>query len=133
MRSTRFMRHALGLSVGATIAALGVSSASADIELVYSTYVAQGSASNQQYEAYLDELSKRTKLPKVGTHVRHATAEDKAQVLRTLDRAMATLAFRSEEKRETQRKVWRRLLGKSFLTKREAMALIGFLKKITSK
>ena len=78
----------------------------------------------------LYELSKRTKLPKVGSHVHHATAEDKAQVLRTLDRAMATLDFQSEEKRETQRKVWRRLLGKSFLTKREAMALIGFLKKL---
>ena len=35
-----------------------------------------------------------------------------------------------KEKKETQKIIWKRLLGKSFLTKREAFALIGFFKKI---
>ncbi len=34
--------------------------AAAKVEVIYSTYVAQGSSSNLQYEAYLDELSRRT-------------------------------------------------------------------------
>lgn len=37
-----------------------VSPAFAQVELVYSTHVGQGSASQQQYEAYFDELAKRT-------------------------------------------------------------------------
>jgi TRAP-type C4-dicarboxylate transport system substrate-binding protein len=44
----------------AAAAAFAASAASAQVDLVYSTYVAKGSASNLQYEAYLDELVKRT-------------------------------------------------------------------------
>lgn len=34
--------------------------ATAEVKLIYSTYTAKETASNQQYEAYLDELAKRT-------------------------------------------------------------------------
>ena len=37
--------------------------------------------------------------------------------------------FSTPDKKDTQRKVWWRLIGKSRLTKREVYALIGFLKK----
>lgn len=60
MNKMKAIRHALSLAVGTVASALGAVSASADVQLVYSTYVAQGSASNLQYEAYFDELSKRT-------------------------------------------------------------------------
>jgi TRAP-type C4-dicarboxylate transport system substrate-binding protein len=44
----------------ASAAVLAVAPALAQVDLVYSTYVAKGSASNLQYDAYLDELVKRT-------------------------------------------------------------------------
>jgi tRNA C32,U32 (ribose-2'-O)-methylase TrmJ len=38
--------------------------------------------------------------------------------------------FSTAKKKETQIKVWKRMITKSFMTKREAFALMGFLKKI---
>jgi len=38
--------------------------------------------------------------------------------------------FSSKSKKETQIKVWKRVVGKSFLTKREIFALFGFFKKL---
>jgi tRNA C32,U32 (ribose-2'-O)-methylase TrmJ len=40
------------------------------------------------------------------------------------------MEFATKEKKETQRIVWKRLVGKGTLTKREAFALIGFFKKL---
>ena len=62
---------------------------------------------------------------------RHYDAfKDKSQILKLLTISMNKLEFQTKEKKDTQRKVWRRLISKSFLTKREAFALMGFLKKI---
>ncbi|MBS3097169.1 hypothetical protein J4209_00070 [Candidatus Woesearchaeota archaeon] len=47
-----------------------------------------------------------------------------AQPIRVLARP------RTKEKKETQRIIWKRLIGKAFLTKREAFALLGFLRKL---
>lgn len=51
-------KHMLG--AGLIAGAMAAGGPAAAVDLVYSTYVAQGSSSNLQYEAYLDELSKRT-------------------------------------------------------------------------
>ncbi|MFC1727940.1 RNA methyltransferase [Nanoarchaeota archaeon] len=63
-------------------------------------------------------------------HIRYATKNEKDQIMKVLKEKMKKMEFATEGKKETQIKVWKRLLGKSFLTKREAMALIGFMKKI---
>jgi TrmH family RNA methyltransferase len=63
-------------------------------------------------------------------HIRTATKNEKDQIMKILKQKMKNMDFATAEKRETQIKVWKRILGKSFLTKREAMALIGFMKKI---
>lgn len=60
-------------------------------------------------------------------------AAEKAQLQKHIDELLSTLSFQTPEKRETQRVLWRRLVGKSFLTQREAMALLGFFKKIREK
>ena len=39
------------------------------------------------------------------------------------------MEFRTPEEKATQRTLWRRMVGKSFMTNREAMALMGFLRK----
>lgn len=49
------------LSAAAIAAALAAGGpAVADVNLIYSTYVAQGSSANLQYEGYLEELGRRT-------------------------------------------------------------------------
>ncbi len=59
-----------------------------------------------------------------------ASDKDKQQIMKLLTSSMNKLDFQSKEKKDTQRKVWKRLISKSFMTKRESFALMGFLKKI---
>ena len=40
------------------------------------------------------------------------------------------MEFATPQDRETQEKVWKRIVGKSFMSKREAFALMGFLRKL---
>lgn len=77
----------------------------------------------------LYELSKHSKAEKVG-NIRQATAKEKQVIMQILDNALDKMDFSTEEKKETQRQLWKRMVGKSMLTKREAYALCGFLKKI---
>ena len=76
----------------------------------------------------LYELSKHTKEKKIGKFTL-AGADEKKALLKLLDKVLKKTAFLTEQKRNTQRLIWRRLIGKSFLTKREANALFGFFKK----
>ena len=56
-------------------------------------------------------------------------AAEKRQLQKMLDETLDSMSFQTAEKKETQRVLWKRLIGKSFLTQRETMALLGFLKK----
>ena len=40
------------------------------------------------------------------------------------------LEFSTPEKKDTQKKVWKRVFGKAMLTKREAFAVMGLLRKV---
>lgn len=44
--------------------------------------------------------------------------------------ALDTLPFASKEKKETQMKTWKRILGRAQITKSEAFVIFGFLKKL---
>ena len=55
---------------------------------------------------------------------------EKKQLFKMLDKALLKMKFVLEDKRETQRLVWKKMIGKSFLSKREAYALMGFFKKL---
>ena len=78
----------------------------------------------------LYELSK-TKLSTPHTaHIIPASKKDKEVVMQNIKSILDNMKFSTEDKKETQRLVWKKILGKSFLTKREAFALIGFLKKL---
>jgi tRNA/rRNA methyltransferase len=55
---------------------------------------------------------------------------EKTQIIKMLKAAMERMDFRIESKKETQVAVWKRMISKSFMTRREAYALMGFLKKI---
>ncbi len=58
------------------------------------------------------------------------SSKEKKKLLELIDSMLDNIEFSTKEKRETQKIIWRRMLGKSFLTRREAFALFGFFKKI---
>ncbi len=66
----------------------------------------------------------------ISSHIVFASKAEKDQLMKLLKTALKKMEFTTPEKRQTQVKVWKRMLGKSFLTKREAYALMGFFKKI---
>lgn len=78
----------------------------------------------------LYELFKHFKEDKIGTGVAMASGKEKEVLLHLLDSVLVRLPFTTEEKRETQRILWKRLIGKAMLTRREAYGLCGFFKKI---
>lgn len=55
---------------------------------------------------------------------------EKKQLLKLLNKALKKMDFVSDDKRDTQKLVWKKMISKSFLSKREAYALMGFFKKI---
>ena len=59
-----------------------------------------------------------------------ATQKDKQLILSHLNKSLKRMNFPTTYKEETQKKVWRKIFGKAFLTKREAMAVMGFFKRI---
>ncbi len=56
--------------------------------------------------------------------------KEKEHLLKRIDQLIDSIEFATEEKKETQRLAWRRILGKAMLTKREAFTLFGLLKKL---
>jgi TrmH family RNA methyltransferase len=64
------------------------------------------------------------------SHIVLASSAEKKQIMKMLKSKLDKMDFKTKEKKQTQIKVWKRILGKSFLTKREAYALMGFFKKL---
>ncbi|MCB9361809.1 RNA methyltransferase [Candidatus Woesearchaeota archaeon] len=61
------------------------------------------------------------------------TPEEKNTVEKKLNYLLDQLEFSTEVKRETQKKFWKKHIGKSMMTKRELYVLLGFLKKVKEK
>lgn len=59
--------------------------------------------------------------------------KDKEVLENLIDETIESLPFETEDKKKTQKILWHRLIGKSFLTKREAFTMMGFFKKILKK
>ena len=78
----------------------------------------------------LYEIFRSQQKESIISHITPISEAEKTQLLKILDSKLKSMYFATEEKRETQRIVWKKLIGKSFLSKREAYALMGFLKKI---
>jgi tRNA/rRNA methyltransferase len=66
----------------------------------------------------------------IASHVTPASAAEKKQALKMADAVIDGIDWRAASKAETQRRLWHKLVGKSFLTKREAFALMGFLRQV---
>lgn len=73
------------------------------------------------------ELSKNKE--NVTSHIRFASPADKKQLMKMICAQLDKMKFSTKAKKETQRKIWKRIVAKSFLTKREAFAMMGFFRK----
>ncbi|MFH2028049.1 MAG: RNA methyltransferase [Nanoarchaeota archaeon] len=78
----------------------------------------------------LYELFQISSQIKTTDHFVTASKIEKEVILKKIDQILDKMQFTTKEKKQTQKIIWKRILGKSFLTKREAFALIGFLNKI---
>ena len=76
------------------------------------------------------ELFKARATEHVSSHIVYASKTEKYQIMKNINQVLNKLKFATTSKKKTQKVIWKRILGKSFLTKREAYALIGFFKKL---
>ena len=81
----------------------------------------------------LYEIFKKISEENIISHINPISGQEKKQLLKLLDESMDKMQFLNEDKKDTQRIVWKKMINKSFLSKREAYALMGFLKKINNK
>lgn len=70
---------------------------------------------------------------KTNAMITPASEKDKEVMMMRINQVLDKLEFTTPEKKETQKIVWRRLIGKSMMTKREAFAAIGLWRKISEK
>lgn len=69
----------------------------------------------------------------VSSHIPFMEKKDKDVLLNYIDKASNQLTYQTPQKKESTKKVWKRVIGKSLLTKKEASTLMGFFKKINRK
>lgn len=78
----------------------------------------------------LYELFQKSSKDKITDAYTPIDAADKDRLVKLAHEALERMDFLTETKRATQKIVWQRLIGKTFLTKREAYALMGFFRRI---
>lgn len=76
------------------------------------------------YELSKNVFKREIKLPSAG---------EKAEVVRKAGEIVDNLSFSFQSKKETQLKLWEKIVSKGLLTRRETYVLLGFLKKISDK
>lgn len=78
----------------------------------------------------LYEIFKTTAEKKTGGHITFASEVDKKVLLDVIGKVLDKLEFATKEKKQTQKIVWKKTVGKAMLTRREIFAMIGFFKKL---
>ncbi|HLD97683.1 MAG TPA: TrmJ/YjtD family RNA methyltransferase [Candidatus Nanoarchaeia archaeon] len=74
-------------------------------------------------------LFKRSRMRKIVSGYAPATLKEKAVIMEVIDSLLGRMPFHFDSQRVTQRKIWQRVIGKAMLSRREAFAVIGFLRK----
>jgi TrmH family RNA methyltransferase len=59
-----------------------------------------------------------------------ASKKEKDVLLKEINKIINKFKFSTKEKKETQKIIWKKVLNKSFLTKREIFSLFGFFRKL---
>lgn len=79
------------------------------------------------YELYDAIGCKKSKV----NNIQPISKKEKDEILKLVFKIIDSMDFSTEYKRQTQKKLWKQVIGKSMLSKREFMALMGFFKKIS--
>ncbi len=79
----------------------------------------------------LYELSKNKE--NITSHIESMTVSERKQMNKMFKKILSSLKFSTPEKKQTQLVVWKKILGKIFLSRREAYAVMGLFKKIIEK
>jgi len=66
---------------------------------------------------------------KTGEQIAVASKKDKDVLLGLIDKTLNKVKFATSEKKKTQKTIWKKIVGKSFLTKREVFGLCGYFRK----
>ena len=77
------------------------------------------------------ELFKKSRMKKISHNYVAASSKEKDVIMKLINNLLTAMPFHFDSQRTTQKKIWRRLIGKAMLSRREAFAVIGFLKKAT--
>ena len=78
----------------------------------------------------LYEIFKVNSKKKVGDQISLIGGKEKEKLIELINSKMDKMEFTTTDKRKNMKYLWKRLIGKSFLTKREAFSLFGFFRKI---
>ncbi len=70
---------------------------------------------------------------KINSHQHTPEQAQIKQALKMAKEAIAKLDFKSDEKREVQRLIWKKVVTRLFLTKRELSSVMGFFRKVIGK
>lgn len=76
------------------------------------------------------EIFKHSEGKKSNSHIVFGSAKEKEVTLDYVHQILDKIEFSTPEQKATQKIVWKRLLGKAMLTRREAFAVIGFFRKV---
>lgn len=83
----------------------------------------------QAVNIMLYEVYKYKGKNKIGKNIHLATKIEKDILIRGINKRLDSMQFTTSEKRETQKILWKKIVGKSFLTKRELFSMHGFFRK----
>ena len=78
----------------------------------------------------LYEIFKKSSVDKSNSHINFATKKEKEIILKYINQILNRMEFATKEKKENQKRVWKRIIGKAMPTKREAFVVMGFLRKL---
>ncbi len=82
---------------------------------------------------FLYEISKKRNSDEITKRFPLVDKREKEELEKSMISAIESVKYRTVFEKRTQFLVWKRILGKSMPTKREAFAMIGFLKKISKR
>jgi tRNA/rRNA methyltransferase len=81
----------------------------------------------------LYELFQALQIENTTSYIEYASKKDIDTTKKLAGEVIDTIEFTTDDKKETQNVLWDKLIGKSFLTKRESFALMGFFKKLLKR
>ncbi len=76
------------------------------------------------------ELHKKLGKRKSNAKITPISYAEKKQINKMFNHIFKKLDWKTKEKKQTQQTLWKRIMGKAMLSKREAYAVMGFLRKL---